>query len=115
VNGVNFGRGPALNTVFCVVDGEQLWRWHPQLVDFSPGQTISDVDDLALLPKQGPPPSRPLVGKTVPRKVAICEDLLGNRYRFLPGVVFPEIWRPGEAKPDWVTWYEGTAPVAVRD
>lgn len=116
VVGVNFDKGPALNTVFCVVEpDEQLWRWHPELVDLSPGQPISLLDDLALFPKQGPPPPRPLVGRTVPpRKVAFCEDQLGNRYRFLPGVVFPDVWHPGETKPDWVTWYEGTAPIAAR-
>jgi hypothetical protein len=115
VNGVNLGKGPALNTVFCVVEeDERLWRWFAELVDFSPGQTITDADDLVLLPKQGQPPPRALVGRVVPRKVAFCEDQLGNRYRFLPGAVIADAWRPGENKPDWVTWYEGAAPIAAR-
>jgi hypothetical protein len=115
VNGVNLGKGPALNTVFCVVEeGERLWSWYPDLVDFSPGQTITDTDDVGLRPKQRPAPPRPQVGRVVPRKVAFCEDQLGNRYRFLPGSVIADVWRPGENKPDWVMWYEGTAPIAPR-
>jgi hypothetical protein len=115
VNGVNLGRGPALNTVFCVVEqDERLWRWFAELVDFSPGQEINDADDLVLLPKQGQAPPRPQIGRTVPHKVAFCEDQLGNRYRFLPGQVIADVWRPGEAKPDWVMWYEAYAPIATR-
>jgi|SRR5215472_4799960 len=115
VNGVNFGKGPAVDTVFSVVEeDERLWRWYA-LVDVSPGQTITDADDLVLLPKQGPAPPRPQVGGVVPRKVAICEDQLGNRYRFLPGAVMADVWRPGQPKPDWVEWYEGTAPIAKTD
>jgi hypothetical protein len=114
VLGVNLGRGPALNTIFCVVD-DHGWRWFPELVDFSPGQEVTQADQLVLTAQQGAPPPRPQVGQIVPRKVAFCEDQLGNRYRFLPGKVAADVWRPGEAKPDWVLWYEQTAPIAPAD
>jgi hypothetical protein len=114
VLGVNLGRGPALNTIFCVVDNDG-WRWFPELVDFSPGQEITQADQVVLAGNQGPPPPRPQIGPTVPRKVALCEDQLGNRYRFLPGKVAADVWHLGEPKPDWVRWYEQTAPIAPAD
>lgn len=35
--------------------------------------------------------ARSPVGNVVPRKVAICEDQLDNRYRFLPGRVAADV------------------------
>lgn len=116
VNAVNFGKGPALNAIFCTVDEDQkTWSTTaPMLRDFSPDQKTSNSDQIMLTPGTGPIPPRPKVGNTVPRKVAFCEDHLGNRYRFLPGAVIADVWRPGKRKPDWVAWYEGNAPIAPR-
>ena len=115
VNGVNLGKGPALNTVFCVVEEDEVhWRFYAELVDFSPGQQIRDKHQLGLTERSGPTPPRPQIGPKKPRKVAFCEDQLGNRYRFLPGKVDADVWRPGEQKPDWVIWYENNTPIAPR-
>src|SRR5262249_23497212 len=117
VNGVNLGRGPALDTLFCAVqDDEQTWHANAELVDFSPGQEISIEHGITLAPMTGPPPAaRPGWPRHVAWKVTFCEDQLGNRYRFLPGKVDADVWRPGEVKPDWITWYEANAPIAPRD
>jgi hypothetical protein len=115
VNGVNLGNGPALNTVFCVVEDDQH-SWSstaPRLVDFSPGQKIKDEHEIGLVPGTGLAPPRPQVGPRV-RKVAFCEDQLGSRYRFIQGWVIADVWRPGQAKTDWVKWYEANAPIASR-
>jgi hypothetical protein len=117
---VNFGRGPALHTMFCKVDQDDRWKATPedQLIDMSPGEKITAADKVYLVTWPGAQaasaPARPQVGQTVPRQVAFCEDQLGNRYRFLQGKVDADVWHAGELKPDWVVWYEAHAHIAAR-
>lgn len=60
VIGANFGKGPALNTVFCVVqDDEQTWFANTELADFSPEQAITGEDRIELAIRKGPPPEAP--------------------------------------------------------
>ncbi|HEV2953277.1 MAG TPA: hypothetical protein VG015_04240 [Candidatus Dormibacteraeota bacterium] len=115
VEAANFGRGPALNTVFFVVDTDSSWRGSPLevLCDLSPNQEIKQEDQILVVERRGTAPPRPQVASGTPRAVAFCEDQLGNRYRFIRGRVEPDIWTRGAGmeKPDWVTWYESNANI----
>jgi hypothetical protein len=113
LHATNNGRGPALNAVFCALgDDKRSWYGHlPTLLDFGQGDKIPDEGYwLPLQPMETRPPPTPGLSHPV-RKVAMCEDQLGNRYRFSQGSVEPEIWQRGQPKPDWVMWYEEVAPI----
>ncbi len=109
----NNGRGPALNAVFCglIGDGRSWFSHLPTLIDFGPGDKIPEPGFfIQLQAMEMSPPPTPALGHPV-RKVAMCEDQLGNRYRFSQGSVHPEIWSYPQPKPDWVQWYEENAPI----
>lgn len=112
LHAANHGRGPALNAVFCGLIGRNIWLGHlPTLIDFGPGDKFpKEGFFFELAPMEISPPPTPALGHPV-LKVAMCEDQLGNRYRFCQGSVEPEIWQHGQPKPDWVTWYEKVAPI----
>jgi hypothetical protein len=113
IHASNNGRGPALNAVFCGQYQDGTWRTTlPKLIDFGAGDHIpSGAYSMLLMPLKSDPPPTPSAKFRV-RKVALCEDQLGNRYRFIQGDVKPDVWKPGQLKPDWVDWYERNAPVA---
>ena len=121
INASNNGRGPALNAVFCGLrdDGlsvEKPWLTTlPRLIDFGPGDRIPSGAYSMLMSKlESEPPPKPTANFPV-RKLAFCEDQLGNRYRFIQGAVKPDVWKPGQPKPDWVEWYEKNAPIAEAE
>jgi hypothetical protein len=112
----NNGRGPALNAAFCGLRDDGMWLTTlPRLIDFGPGDHIPSGAYSMLMSelKTEPPPTPTATFQA--RKLAFCEDQLGNRYRFTQGDVRPDVWKPGEPKPDWVEWYEKNAPIAVAE
>jgi hypothetical protein len=112
----NNGRGPALNAVFCGLRADETWvTTLPRLIDFGPGDHIpSGAYSMLMSELESEPPPRPTVKFPV-RKLAFCEDQLGNRYCFIQGSVKPDVWKPAQPKPDWVTWYEANAPIVTAE
>lgn len=111
----NNGRGPALNAVFChlAIDSDDWLSHLPSLLDLGPGDEVpSAAYSVMLDPMTLAAPPRIQMPGYVVQKIAICEDLFGNRYRFVQGQTEADRWIPGSgSKPDWVEWYEATAPV----
>jgi hypothetical protein len=116
INASNNGRGPALNSVFCGLRDDGTWLTTlPRLIDFGPGDHIpSGAYSMLMSELTSEAPPTPSFSFPV-RKLAFCEDQLGNRYRFIQGSVKPDVWKPGRPKPDWVSWFEKNAPIAKAE
>jgi hypothetical protein len=119
VDGSNYGVGSAINCIFCTSE-PHLWR-RTDLADVSPNQEIKGPSppakanaDLPLKPQAAA--DAPGHGVTDGHgMIAFCEDGAGNRYRFRDRFVTPDVWRPGEPRPEWVDWYEIQAGYPPED
>jgi hypothetical protein len=102
----NLGKGQALRCYYfaCEPENTTLWCYATH-----PGLTGDQSVELVAVAQSGMTPMHLLQmvphddGRVdAPFAALFCEDVFGNRIRFLPGRTGREIWRPGEAPvPDW--------------
>jgi len=109
VVGANFGRGPVLHCLFVAFWPKQMIKTRSTLLfDVSPNQDFTP--EVRIEPRPWTIPHQDVAGPQAPDteffRIAFCQDQLGNTYRFVPFQVAADVWRPSDARPTWLEWYE---------
>lgn len=98
----NFGRGPAFDCLYVHVVDDLTWCF-----DRLYGLAGDAKSEREVFLGTGAPPWElfPVEQRfSAGAAVLLCEDVLGNRLRFLMGRRDPDIWRPSDGKaPEWAS------------
>ena len=105
---VNNSRVAAYHSLVCAVDANGNW-FKAGPFGIGPGE---DEEPVRADSQTGPPPPADILGGQPPRRVVLCQNQFGRRFRFREDAVAGDRWtgrrwwQVWRRTPAWVRWYE---------